>query len=201
MLETDCASNVLKKHFAAACALVIMQSMLSILQNGEESMVKIPKRLDPPRGARALYLSGSPKPFWYDKKFSPKIREVRWRFDAKRKRCRGFFGRGKTRQFLHRYVLHLANRYYPEVTFSNGEWWDCRLVNLRPYDRIDDGANRRPFRKRQRKGVIWHKRRKKWAAMIRVNGHLRHLGYYTDPDAAAKAYHKAWKLAHPNLHR
>lgn len=135
-----------------------------------------------------------------DIKFRPKVRKINWKFDPKTKRCRGFFGKGTTRQYLHRYVLSLANRPYPEVTFDNGDWNDCRLANLRAYDREEDGARRKPFKNRRRKGVSFHKRRKKnpWAAMIRTKGKLRHLGYFSTPELAAAAYDREFKLAHPN---
>lgn len=103
--------------------------------------------------------------------------------------------------YLHRYVLHLAKKYYPEVTFYNGDVHDCRLVNLKPYRREEEGATRRMFKNNstQRKGVYWHKARKKWVAMIRTRKKLRHLGYFKTPDLAANAYAKAWNLAHPTL--
>jgi hypothetical protein len=162
--------------------------------------IRIPKRrINVPKNVDVLYLPGCERGILYDKKFKSKVREVRWRYDEARKRMRGFFGRGKTRQYLHRYLLELAGKHYPEVTFANGDWYDLRLVNLRPYDRVEDGSNRKMFKNRTKKGISWNKRVGKWAAMIRVRGKLHHLGYFTDPDIAAIAYHNAWKLAHPNL--
>jgi hypothetical protein len=37
-------------------------------------------------------------------------------------------------------------------------------------------------------GVCWHKRQGKWQGAIRVNGIIKHLGYFTDEKEAAKAY-------------
>lgn len=147
-----------------------------------------------------LYPDGSPQPFWVDKEFLRPLGRIRWRHDAKRKRARGFFGRGTTRQYLHRYVLHLAGKFYPEVTFANGDEYDCRIVNLKPYRREEDGAFRRAFKNNtsKRKGVSFHKRKNKWAAMIRVNRKLLHLGYHDTADLAAKAYERAFRIAHPN---
>lgn len=154
----------------------------------------------PPDTAR-LYVSGAPRAFFVDVKYIRKLRKVRWRWIEKKQRARGYFGRDKIRLYLHRYVLALARKYYAEVTFANGDYWDCRLVNLKPYRREEDGAQRRLFKNNtsRRKGVSWHKRRKKWAAMIRSRGKLRHLGYYKTADAAADAYQAAYALAHPTL--
>lgn len=41
------------------------------------------------------------------------------------------------------------------------------------------------------KGVYWHKRLKKWYVGIRNNGKLLHLGYFSNPEDAAKVYDHA----------
>lgn len=133
-----------------------------------------------------------------DLKFRKQVLKVNWRYSAKTNRIRGYFGAGETRQYLHKFVLTLAKKPYPEVIFDNSEWADCRISNLRPYDRYEDGARRRPFNKKRRKGVIWHKVRKKFCAMIRCRGKLKHLGYFLTADLAARAYAVAWNQAHPN---
>ena len=162
--------------------------------------IRIPERRKViPKGATVLYLPGCERGILYDKKFRRQVDEVRWRYDPSRRRMRGFFGRGKTRQYLHRYVLELDGKHYPEVTFANGDWYDLRLINLRPYDKVEDGSNPKIFKNKTKKGISWNKRAGKWAAMIRVRGRLHHLGYFSDPDIAASAYHRAWKQAHPNL--
>jgi hypothetical protein len=148
-----------------------------------------------------IWPEGSPRAFLIDRVFARKIRKVRWHFLPKGNRVRGFFGRTATRQYLHRYVLTLARLHFPEVTFANGDWWDCRLVNLKPYDREEDGAKRSLFKNStsKLKGVSYHKRLKKWVAMIRVKSKLHHLGYFKRPREAAAAYAKAWNDSHPNL--
>lgn len=148
-----------------------------------------------------LFPDGSPKGFWVDLIYLKELVKIRWRYIAKNNRARGYFGRTKTRQYLHRYVLTLAKKYYPEVTFGNGDMFDCRLVNLKPYRREEEGAMRCKFKNNtsQRKGVCFHRRAKRWVAMIRVRGKLRHLGYFRTADEAAREYAKAWNLAHPTL--
>jgi hypothetical protein len=154
-----------------------------------------------PPGSIQLYPEGTPKPFIVDRRFIHKLRRVRWHFVEKKKRARGYFGRSKVRQYLHRYILILARKFYPEVTFANGDHFDCRLTNLKPYRRYEEGARRQMFKNNtsKRKGVSFHKRKRKWIAMIRTRGHLRHLGYFRTADLAANAYAKAWNLAHPSL--
>lgn len=147
-----------------------------------------------------IYIEGSDKPFLVDAPYALAIKQVRWKYDPKKRRARGWLANTKTRQFLHRYVLTLARRRYAEATFANDDPRDCRLVNIRPYSRTDDGAGRRLFKNSTtgRKGVSFHKGRKKWIAAIRVRGKLKHLGYFSDPEMAAAAYYKAWRQAYPN---
>lgn len=148
-----------------------------------------------------LYPDGTPHPFWVDKRFLKALGMIRWRYVPDKQRARGFFGRGTTRQYLHRYVLTLARKYYPEVTFANGDPFDCRIVNLKPYRREEEGAMRNRFKNNttRRKGVCFHKAKQKWIAMIRVHRKLIHLGYFDTADGAARAYTQAWNIAHPTL--
>jgi hypothetical protein len=41
------------------------------------------------------------------------------------------------------------------------------------------------------KGVYWHKSKNKWVARIKVDGKVKHLGYFTDEYEAHLAYQKA----------
>lgn len=160
----------------------------------------VSKRRLPPN-CSLIYPDGTPKPFLVDSRFVRRLRRIRWRYLPVKKRARGFFGKTRTRQYLHRYVLMLAKKYYPEVTFANGDPFDCRLINLKPYRREEEGAMRQLFKNSstRRKGVTFNKRTRTWAAMIRTRGKLRHLGYYPDADSAANVYAEAWNLAHPTL--
>ena len=40
-------------------------------------------------------------------------------------------------------------------------------------------------------GVTWYKTSNKWLSNIRINGKMKHLGYFTDEIEASKAYQKA----------
>ena len=158
-----------------------------------------------PAQSQLIYPTGTPKGFLVDKVFVPRLRSIPWTYTVLRGglcRARGYFGRA-TRQYLHRYILSLVRIHYPEVTFANGDEFDCRLVNLKAYRRYEEGAMRRLFKNSStfRKGVCFRpgKTGKKWAAMIRVRGKLRHLGYFSSADRAAREYNLAWNIAHPSL--
>lgn len=66
-----------------------------------------------------------------------------------------------------------------------------RESNLRPDPNGRNNANREGWGSSGYKGVYWYEKTSKWVAKIRVDGGLRHLGCYTDPVEAAKAYDRA----------
>lgn len=147
-----------------------------------------------------LYVRDSAKPFLVDLCFVRLLIEKHWAYEVRNQRCRAWFNQEGTRKFLHRYIVELAGKHFAEATFANGDPHDCRLANIRPYKRDEDGASRRLFKNTTtgRRGVGWHSRNKAWYAAIRVRGKLHHLGYYGTADAAADAYAKAWLQAYPN---
>lgn len=51
------------------------------------------------------------------------------------------------------------------------------------------------------KGVNWHKLRQKWRAYIQANGKRRHLGLYSTPEDAARAYNLAAIALHGDYAR
>jgi hypothetical protein len=89
--------------------------------------------------------------------------------------------------------------------FIHGEWPDHEVDhmdrnrsnnaagNLRKASRSENGGNKTIHRNNTsgKKGVSWHKRLGKWAAYIRVDDQLKHLGYFEDIDDAAAAYRAA----------
>lgn len=147
-----------------------------------------------------LHLDGAPRPFVLDLTVLRAVVRVAWRYQPDQQKARARFSR-TTRQYLHRYVLFLHKRHYPEVTFANGNPFDCRLHNLKPYRRCEEGAQRCLFKNStsQLKGVCWHKGKRRWAAMLRHRGKLKHLGYFNTAETAAAAYARAWRAAHPTL--
>ena len=62
--------------------------------------------------------------------------------------------------------------------------------NLRLCTNAENGYNRKSNvgSSSAFKGVVWHRRDRKWQAYIRLANHLHHLGYFADEIAAARAY-------------
>lgn len=84
------------------------------------------------------------------------------------------------------------------IDHINGIRSDNRFVNLREATTTQNAQNSRSVRgKSIWRGVCWETRKKRWRAMIRVNGKQRHLGYFEDEEKAAEAYQSAQRLFHP----
>jgi hypothetical protein len=73
-----------------------------------------------------------------------------------------------------------------------------RLENLRECTNSENMKNQgvRVTNTSGYKGVSWHKRDCKWAAFARINGRLKHLGYFETPKAASIAYNEFAKINH-----
>lgn len=107
----------------------------------------------------------------------------------------------------HRLAFLFIDGKYPksQVDHINGVKHDNRFCNLRLVTHQENCHNiQMPNHNTSGfVGVSWHKKAQKWAAVIRVNGKSRHLGLFTDPEEAHRAYLKAKAELHPtaNLHR
>jgi hypothetical protein len=79
------------------------------------------------------------------------------------------------------------------IDHINGNPADNRWVNLRAATASQNRANARlPLNSSSGfKGVSWSKHAKKWQAQITVRGRIRHLGYFSSPEAAHVAYFSA----------
>lgn len=103
-------------------------------------------------------------------------------------------------------VKHLAHRiiwlyhygWLPKMLdHKNGNPLDCRLENLRPASRFQNGFNR-PANKNTvsgYKGVTLHSEGR-WAARITVKRKQINLGHFSTPEAAHKAYCEAAEKYH-----
>lgn len=89
--------------------------------------------------------------------------------------------------------MHILVAGYKGVDHINGNGLDNRRINLRPATRQQNSANCGPQRNNTSgyKGVSWHRKMNKWVSQIRVNGRAVHLGSFTDPVEAARAYNRA----------
>lgn len=74
---------------------------------------------------------------------------------------------------------------------------NCRS-NLRLATRTQNCQNARVWSKKtsKYKGVVWHKRKEKWAVRIAANKKTHRLGYFESEIEAAKAYDEAAKRIH-----
>lgn len=78
-----------------------------------------------------------------------------------------------------------------EIDHINGDRADNRWSNLRKASRSQNSRNTTmlPNNTSGYKGVAWHKSANKWVSRIsRSDGTAKHLGCFTDPVAAARAY-------------
>lgn len=79
------------------------------------------------------------------------------------------------------------------IDHANGIRDDNRISNLREASHKQNKANSRRQSNNTSgfKGVSFHRRANKWSAYIRVDGNLRHLGYFETPEAAHEKYKSA----------
>lgn len=95
---------------------------------------------------------------------------------------------------MQRYILNYSGPL--EVDHKNGNGLDNRKENLRVCSGQQNRVNRGPSKcnKTKLKGVTryYHK----FAAKIRINKKLKHLGYFFSPQEAALAYNAAAKAYH-----
>lgn len=91
-------------------------------------------------------------------------------------------------KYLHRELL--AAPYGVEVDHRSGDGLDNRRKNLRLATVAQNRRNQRTGKANTSgiKGVSWHKRVKRWAANITVNGKALHLGYHDTKELARAAY-------------
>lgn len=102
---------------------------------------------------------------------------------------------------LHRAVFDPGHGMLPD--HRNGDTLDCRRANLRPATYAENSRNAaKPSHNTSgAKGVVWHKRDRRWAARIKVNGVRHHLGSFRCITAAALAYAKASRDLHGEFGR
>ena len=82
-----------------------------------------------------------------------------------------------------------------QIDHIDGNGLNNQRHNLRFVTAAQNAANTNPYRTNTSgyKGVMWRKYLNKWEVRIKVNGKRISLGYYTDKEAAARAYDAAAK--------
>jgi hypothetical protein len=90
--------------------------------------------------------------------------------------------------YLHDAVLGLRG-----IDHRDRNGLDCRRKNLRAAGQAQNGANRGLQRNNRTgfKGVYWFRRDHCWTAQVQTRGRRRHLGYFSTPEEAARAYDDA----------
>lgn len=95
----------------------------------------------------------------------------------------------------HQVIWAIFHGVWPDdfIDHINGIRSDNRIANLRVVTRAENAKNSRESARNKSgaTGVGWHARDGVWAARIRVDGHLIHLGTFKDFDAAVAARKEA----------
>ena len=112
------------------------------------------------------------------------------------------FAINKKRYLLHRiiYKYHIEEWDITDTSRDNQidhiniNPLDNRIENLRVVNHSINTRNRNKQKNcsSQYKGVSWHKRDSKWFAQIRIDGKLKHLGYFTNEEEAYECYKKVY---------
>ncbi len=95
---------------------------------------------------------------------------------------------------MHRLIMNAPKGMLVDHINRNG--LDNRKANLRivthTQNMWNNGQRVERYSSKYR-GVSWHKRQRRWMAVISVNGRARTLGYYRDEKEAARAFDRAAK--------
>jgi len=110
-------------------------------------------------------------------------------------------GLGGSNYNVHRIVYFLANGIDPgslHIDHIDGDGANNNPTNLRLASHAENLRNRGVQQNNTSgyKGVTWHKQSRKWHAKLRINGCQKHLGLFTDLNAAAAAYEAAARQHH-----
>lgn len=102
-----------------------------------------------------------------------------------------------TTQSLHR-VIGARIGLTGTIDHKNRGGFDCRRTNLRAATYAQNAHNRSRDRDNTSgfKGVNWFARNRRWRAYIAADRKVHHLGYFDDPESAARAYDCAARELH-----
>jgi len=123
-----------------------------------------------------------------------RVKCYKWRA----RRCRSKFYAATTAPGTRGGILYLHRFLLPapiEVDHKDRDGLNNRGTNLRSATVAQNQQNRKRGRDNTSgfRGVSWHRFSNHWRASIRVNKRQRHLGYFTEKQAAAQAYDEAAK--------
>jgi hypothetical protein len=97
---------------------------------------------------------------------------------------------------MHRAILRAGDGH--NVDHIDGDGLNNRRSNLRFATTAQNSANRGKQKNNTSgfKGVRWHKRDKRWRAVIGINGKTKQIGSFKTPEAAYDAYCAAARELH-----
>lgn len=90
-----------------------------------------------------------------------------------------------------------------DIDHINGDRADNRISNLREATRSQNNCNRGATSANTSgyKGVFFKKHGSRWQAQIKINGRIKHIGYFPTPEAASVAYTEAALRLHGEFAR
>jgi hypothetical protein len=126
-------------------------------------------------------------------------RVMKYKWYAQRRHAGKFCATGRipgrsSRMLLHRFLLLPPPGM--QVDHIDGNPLNNRRSNLRICTNAQNSMNSLKAKKKTStfKGVFWNRESRKWKSAISPNGRQIHLGFFSDPILAAKAYDKAARL-------
>lgn len=145
----------------------------------------------------AVYVSHSDKVF--ECLIDTKSLEVLHEFDGTfraiwSKNTKSFYVMGYDRSFtpkkntmIHRYLTHAPDGLV--VDHLNHDTLDNRMINLRIVSQSTNMLNpdTNKISKKNVRGVTWYEDKKKWRVRIKIEGKVKHLGYFENHEDAVKA--------------
>ncbi|MFA5783392.1 MAG: AP2 domain-containing protein [Phycisphaerae bacterium] len=119
---------------------------------------------------------------------------MQYKWHASDGRGGNFYAKNRKLQQMHRLIMKPPRDKVVDHINRNG--LDNRRANLRvvtqTQNKWNNGQRVTRYSSKYR-GVSWHKREKKWTAIISINGRAKSLGYFKDEKEAARAFDKAAK--------
>jgi hypothetical protein len=82
------------------------------------------------------------------------------------------------------------------VDHINNDKLDNRVENLQYITQRLNSSKDKQNTSSKYTGVSWNKEKKKWKSCIRINGKIKHLGYFTDELEASKSYQNAINVSY-----
>jgi hypothetical protein len=109
--------------------------------------------------------------------------------------CDGRFGAKMLKAHRVAWAIYYGQWPAHQIDHKNGCRTDNRITNLRDVPQSINAKNCRRNRRNKSgvAGVYWYRQTSRWAAVVRVDGKSRHLGYFKSLDAAAEARSRASK--------